>query len=71
MAIRDKATVDRYVRMHAEILAALENLQEFVETMPAPVDGCIPNVDYTFTGDVGRIHEAISEAARISDGLGR
>jgi hypothetical protein len=61
--ISDKKTVDQYCRQHSELMAALEKLQEFVATMPAPDEnGVLHNIDYGYTGSINRIHTLISEA---------
>ena len=67
MAVTDERTVQRYARQHAQLIAMLKNLQEFVETMPAPdEDGNIPNVYYCYTGSVGRIHELLVQASDVA-----
>jgi len=67
MAVRNKTTVERYVQHHAELTAMLENLLEFVATMPAPDEnGDIPCVDYGYTGSVGHIHELVKQASDIA-----
>ena len=66
--IRDKKTVQRYVEHHSGLLAMIENLREFVETMPVPDENEeMPNVDYGYTGDVGRIFEALRSASDVAD----
>ena len=72
MSVKHQPTVERYVRQHAELVAALSNLIEFVESMPAPGEnGCVQNIDYGYTGSVGRIHELVSEANQIADEMTR
>ena len=63
MSVKHEETVQRYAAQHAQMIAMLENLQEFVSTMPAPDEnGNIPNVDYGYTGSVGHIHELLKQA---------
>lgn len=72
MSIKDEKTVQRYATQHWQMIAMLENLQEFVSTMPAPDENAnIPNVDYGYTGDVGRIHELLKQANDIAYELGK
>ena len=72
MSIKHQPTIDRYIRQHNELAVALENLAEFVESMPAPdEDGRLPNIDYCYTGSVTRIHELVCEAMRIADEMTR
>jgi hypothetical protein len=64
MTVKDIATVERYAKQHSELLAMLENLMEFVATMPAPDENAeIQGVDYGYTGSVGHIHELIKQAS--------
>jgi hypothetical protein len=68
MSVIHRPSVERYVTQHGQIQAMLENLLEFVGTMPAPQDDCvIPGCDYGYIGDVGRIHELLREAVAITD----
>jgi hypothetical protein len=68
--ISDKKTIERYCRQHAELMAAIENLQEFVATMPAPDEnGTLQNVDYGYTGSLDRIHTLVTEAMETADEL--
>ena len=68
MSVKRKETVDRYVNQVAEIQAAIENLKEFVGTLPAPNEhGHLENVDYGHTGSVGRMHELIKEVSQFAD----
>ncbi len=68
--VGDEKTVQRYIIQREHMLDMLDNLLEFVETMPAPdEDGNIPNVDYGYTGSVGRIWEMIKQASDIADDM--
>ena len=69
MTVKDTATVERYASHHADMVAMLENLREFVATMPAPDENCELRgygVDYGYTGDVARIHAKLREASDIA-----
>lgn len=64
--ISDENTVQQYATQHAQMVLMLENLQEYVGTMPAPdEDGNIPGVDYGYIGDVGRVHALLKEASDL------
>jgi hypothetical protein len=68
MTVKNASFVGQYVRTRTELLAALENLQEFVENLPAPDEsGFIPNLDYGHLGSLGHMHEVIGEVARTAD----
>lgn len=65
--VSDYATVEAYSRKYAEMCAMIENINEFIATMPAPdEDGIIRGVDYGYIGDVGRIHEALKQASDLT-----
>ena len=62
--VSDEKTVQRYAQQHSEMLAMLDNLKEFVASMPAPDENAvIPGVDYGYVGEVGRIHELLKQAS--------
>ena len=64
MAVKDIATVERYAKQHADLHAMLENLMEFVATMPAPDENAeIQGVDYGYTDSIGHIHELLKQAS--------
>ena len=72
MSVKDPATVSRYAKQHANLVAALANIAEFVESMPAPDEQShIQNIDYGYTGSVGKMHELILQACNIADELGK
>ena len=63
MTIKHQKSVDSYVSQVMDLRAALENLAEFVASLPAPDDdNNIPGLNYGHLGDVCRIHELIGEA---------
>jgi len=67
MTIKHAETVERYTQHHAEIAAALENLQEFFGSMPAPDENNHLPLHYGQTGDVARIRELLAQASQIAD----
>ena len=63
MMIKHQKSVEAYVSQVMDLRAALDNLVEFVGSLPAPdEDNNIPGLNYGHLGDVGRIHELIGEA---------
>ena len=72
MSVKHLPTVNEYVRQHAAITMALENLQEFVNSMPAPDEnGHLPSVDYGYTGSTTCLYELLTEAMRIADAMSK
>jgi hypothetical protein len=69
MAVKDAKTISSYARQHAEMVAMLENLAEFVASMPAPEDdgNSIENIDYGYTGSVDHIHSLLTQASETVD----
>lgn len=64
MKVSDANTVSRYAKQHAEMVAMLENLMKFVNTMPAPDENAeIHGVDYGYTGSVGHVHDLLKQAS--------
>jgi hypothetical protein len=71
MAITNQKSVDQYIKMVCELRAALENLQEFVGTLPAPDDDhSIPGMNYAQLGDIARLHELVGEACQVTCEVG-
>ncbi len=65
--VSDSATVELYARQYAQILAMLDNLREFVATMPAPNENAeIENVDYGYTGAVSLMHSLLKQANDVA-----
>jgi hypothetical protein len=70
MAVADEKTVATYVRQFDQAFFMIENLREFVQTLPAPNEnGVIPGVDYGFVNGIGKIHELLEQACEIADEL--
>ena len=71
MTVKDATTIKNYCKQHAEILAMLANLTDFVETMPAPSEdgNSIPNIDYGYTGSLNEIHTALTVACEHSNAM--
>lgn len=66
MTVKHAPTVDRYAQQFAQMNAMLENLQEFVSTMPAPDERHFLPVDYGYTGDVARLHAMLKDASELT-----
>jgi hypothetical protein len=71
MSVKDTRTVDEYTRNVAAMQAAIEKLQEFVESLPAPDEnGHLPSpMDYSHTGSAAFICDMIEQAAKFTDGF--
>lgn len=68
MSIKHTSSVDRYVACHADLTAALENLAEFVDSLPAPAeDGSLPTLHYGHLGTLEEIRKQLGEAMRLAD----
>lgn len=62
------AEVEQYICDHADIESAIENLQEFFGSMPAPSeDGGIPGVDKHFLFHLGQIRSRLAEICKVID----
>jgi hypothetical protein len=71
MAITNPKSVDQYINMVCEIRAALENISEFIGTLPAPDDDHnIPGMNYAQLGDIARLHELVGEACQVTCEVG-
>lgn len=69
MAIRDKGSIDAYVAAHARILAMLDNLKEFAESMPVPRDdGSLP-FDYGYHNSTLEVADLLAQAVRHVDSM--
>lgn len=69
MSVKHEETVQQYANHHSEMVAMLENLSEFVATMPAPDENMElhgQGIDYGYTGDVARIHSLLKQANDIA-----
>ena len=68
MSVKNTEYVQRYVHEVAGLRAALANLAEFVDTLPAPDDaGELPTMHYGHLGTVSAIHVRIGELSRMAD----
>jgi hypothetical protein len=71
MTVRDFKSVERYAKQYIEMNAMIDNLREFLATMPAPnEDDEIEGVDYGYLGDVTRVHELLELASEITYEMG-
>lgn len=72
MSVKSKENVQQYVDQVSQILSAIENLKEFMQTLPAPDENFqLANLDYESTLSVCRIHECIREAMKAADRVHR
>ena len=68
MTIKHLPTVERYASQVMDIMAALENLQEFVSSLPAPdEDETVPGMDYGHIGTLNEIHSLVTAAMEHAD----
>jgi hypothetical protein len=65
--IKDAHTVERYTKQIMQMRAMAENLVEFLDSVPAPVDGQITGIDYGYIGSIGRMHELLKESMEVAD----
>ena len=62
----------KYVGLHAELIAGIDNLREFVETLPAPEteDGePNPHVTWAMLDSMGHIRERLGQALERADSM--
>lgn len=72
MSIKHKEAVDTYIACHADLTAALENLTEFVQNMPAPdEDGVLANLHYGHLGTIQQMRVHLAEAMRMADAFSK
>jgi hypothetical protein len=70
MSVKHKQTVAAYVANHADAIAALQNLLEFVESCPAPDENGElhgQGIDYGYTGSFYQLTQHLRDAAKIAD----
>lgn len=72
MSIKHKESVESYVACHTDIIAALENLTEFVHDLPAPdVNGVLPNLHYGHLGTLKQMRTHLADAMRMADAFSK
>jgi hypothetical protein len=70
MTVKSKKHVSEYASRVAEIQAALQNILEWTENLPAPDDAYeIPNLHYGHMGTIERIHNLVGEISKATDGF--
>lgn len=71
MSVKCQKTIDLYASNVAEILNALDNLKEFVESLPAPDEyGELASpMHYGHVGTVRHIHDLIGQALQATEGF--
>ena len=68
MTIKDTKTVDNYCSQVAELRGLIENLSEFIKTLPAPdEDHNIHGMNYGHTGSIKHIHSLLVAASEHAD----
>ena len=74
MSVKHKPTVATYVANHADAIAVLQNLLEFVESCPAPDEnGDLHGggIDYAYTGSFGQLVQHLRDASGIADEMAK
>jgi hypothetical protein len=68
MTIKDTKTVDNYCSQVMELRGLIENLSEFINTLPAPdEDHNIQGMNYCHAGSIGHIHSLLVAASEHAD----
>lgn len=72
MSIKHKESVDAYVACHADLVAGLENLAEFVQNLPAPDDdGVLPNLHYGHLCTLKQMRVHLADAIHMADAFSK
>jgi hypothetical protein len=70
MSVRHQQTVERYTQGRFKALAMLENLRDFIESMPvADAHGAIPGVGYDYVNRFEVIREKLSDCSLLTDAM--
>ena len=67
MSVKETAAVNQYT---ADLIACENNLHDlcqFVNSLPEPLDGELPNADYRAVQRIGKLREAIAAATKLAD----
>lgn len=68
MSVKNSVSVNRYVDNVIAIRAALENMLEFVDSLPAPDENDeLGNMHYGHTGSIELLRQRIAEASQATD----
>lgn len=70
MSIKNPTAVRQYESDVAAAQAAIENLQEFLVSMPAPEDDQLPTLHYGHAGLVQEIRFKLAEVVALADRWG-
>lgn len=63
MTIKNPSIVEKYAQQVMEIRGVIENLEEFVSSLPAPDENeNIPGMDYGHLGTIDHVHTLLTEA---------
>ena len=67
-AITDTQSVETYARQVMQMRAMVENLSEFLDSLPAPDENeDVQGIDYAFLGSLGEMHGHLVVASEIAD----
>ncbi len=67
MSVKSTPHVAAYVKNVAEIRAAIESLNEFVQALPLPDNGELPSLHYGHTGTVDLLRQRLDETKLIAE----
>lgn len=70
MSVKQTSAVNDYTAKVIEIRNALENLIEWVDSLPAPDDNNeLHSLHYGHLGTIGHIHELLGQVSQAADGF--
>lgn len=70
MSVKNANAVSEYTTAVVAMQAALANLMEFAESLPAPVDEQLPNLHYGHLGAIKEMTVKLCELSEIADRFG-
>jgi hypothetical protein len=68
MLTRDQ-DVEKYCSVVADLRGVLENLKEFVDTLPAPSEDANVNIDWGFFGSLQHMRELLGQVNEVATEL--
>jgi CHASE3 domain sensor protein len=71
MTVKNPEYVSDYTKQRNEILNMLDNLRQFVESMPDAEKSRIPNVDYIYVSNVTKLRDTLITACSVTDHMSR
>jgi hypothetical protein len=70
MSVKHASAVNEYTANVVEIRNALENLLEWVNSLPAPDDNNeLHSLHYGHMGTIGHIHDLLGQVSQAADGF--